>query len=253
MKKKTKQKNNVRIVTTDIPKDDLISVIILSDCPGYRMKSYGSMPLVNIDTKHLIDLQIEAIKKAYKFYEIILCVGFDADKIAKYVCNKYNKINIRIVENQLFNSSNSCEAIRLALNNTMNNKLLIIDGSLLFSHKTLKSLKLDSNATLTQKIPSENLQIGINVNDNDIAQHFSFGAYKTWSEILFLNDVESIHHLKKFLSHPDSKKKFIFEAINDLIRNDVYIRCIENKYSVHKLDNVKTYHYIKEHYEISNI
>jgi NDP-sugar pyrophosphorylase family protein len=81
--------------------NELITVIILCDTPGYRMKSYGPLPLITINNQKLIDLQIQAIQKTFSNFEIIICVGFDAEKICKYIRQKYSNLNIRVVENQL--------------------------------------------------------------------------------------------------------------------------------------------------------
>lgn len=247
--KKTKKAKNLKTPENE----QLITIILLCDLPGYRMKSYGPTSLVSINNKYLIDLQIDAIKKAFSKYEIIICVGFDADKINKHIRSKYKNQNIRIVENQIFHLCNSCEGIRIALNNTFNDNVLILDGNLLFSKKTLCSLDLSASCAFIEKYPSDNLEIGINVNENNEAQHFSFGAYKTWSEILFLRGYEPIDQIRKFLHHQDSKKKFIFEAINDLLKNKHGIQCIENKYPIHKINNIKTYHHLKDNHEIFNI
>lgn len=250
---KRKKQNKKDEIQTINKNEDLITIIILCDLPGYRMKSYGPTSLVHINDKYLIDLQIEAIKKSFSNYEIILCLGFDAEKVNKHIRHKYKNINIRIIENQVFHLCNSCEGIRLSINNTLNHKILIIDGSLLINKKMLCNIDIDNTCVLIEKYPSDNLEIGVNINENNQAQHFSFGAYKTWSEILFLNGQEIIEHMRKFLSHQDSKKKFIFEAINDLLKNKYEIHCIENKYPIHKINNIKTYHYLKENYEIFNI
>ena len=116
---------------------ELVTVILLCDSPGYRMKSYGPLPLIGISDKKLIDIQINAIQQTFLNNEIILCVGFDAEKICKYIRTSHSKSNIRIVENQLFNSCNSCESTRIALNNTLNDKVLICDGNLLLNSKSL--------------------------------------------------------------------------------------------------------------------
>jgi NDP-sugar pyrophosphorylase family protein len=215
------------------------------------MKSYGPTSLIKIKDNHLLDLQISAIKKAFSQYEIVLCVGFDADKITKYIRAKYSKLNIRIVENQMFNSCNSCEGARLSINNTLNDKILFMDGNLLISHKALLCVDTSKNCVLMEKNPIENLEIGINIDDENKAQYFSFGAYQTWSEVFFVNGYESIEDMRKFLSHNDSKKKFVFEAINDLLKKHD-IHCIENTHQIHKINNIKTYHHIKENHEILN-
>jgi NDP-sugar pyrophosphorylase family protein len=253
-KKKVPKK---RIIKNKKPKpieeNDLVSIIILADLPGYRMRSYGPTPLINLGNKYLIDLQIDCIRKIFAKYEIILCVGFDGDKITKHVRNKYKNINIRIVENQTFNHSNTCESLRLSINNTINNKLLIIDGGLLFNKRVLKLIDINCNCAIVEKSPSDNLEIGVNIDTNNESEHFSFGGYKTWSEIIYINDEEVIECLRKFLQQSDSKKKFIFEGLNDILKHGYSIKCIENLYPLYKINNIKTFHYIKENYEIFNI
>jgi hypothetical protein len=226
-------------------KTELISVILLCDSPGYRMKSYGPLPLINIASHKLIDMQIKAIQQTLLNFEIILCVGFDSDKIVKYIRSKYSNLPIRIVENQLFNSSNNCESARLALNNTLNNKVLICDGNLLFTNKTLSLINYAQTCVLTETNPCENLEVGINVDANDEAQYFCFGAHSIWSEIIFLHNEDIIEVLRRNLASQDSKNKFLFEAINELIKTKHKIKCIKNKYPINRINNIKTYHAIK--------
>jgi hypothetical protein len=126
-----------------------------------------------------------------------------------------------------------------------------MDGNLLISHKALLCVDTSKNCVLMEKNPIENLEIGINIDDENKAQYFSFGAYQTWSEVFFVNGSESIEDMRKFLSHNDSKKKFVFEAINDLLKKHD-IHCIENTHQIHKINNIKTYHHIKENHEILN-
>jgi hypothetical protein len=254
-KTKIKNKKNLSKISPIVKEEyaPLISVIILCDLPGYRMKSYGPTSLVHINNKRLIDMQIDCIKKSFNNYEIILCVGFDSEKICKYIREKYKNLNIRLVENQIFNSCNSCEGVRISINNTLNDKILILDGSLLIHKKTLSMIDTTKICALIEKQPSNNLEVGINVNAENKAQHFSFGAYRTWSELIYINGLDAIENLRKFLNNDDSKKKFIFEAINDLLKNRYEIACIENKFPIYKISNIKTYHHIKENHEIFNI
>lgn len=224
---------------------DLVSIVLLCDAPGYRMKSYGPLPLITISNNKLIDLQIKAIQQTFTNFEIIICLGFDSEKTCKYVRSKYNKLPIRIVENQLFNSSNSCESVRIALNNTLNNKILICSGNLLFNSKTLSAINYNQTCVLIENTPCENLEVGINIDSNNEAQYFSFGAYKIWSEILFLSDENIIEIFRKIVVYPESKNKFIFEALNEVLKSKYKIKCINNKHPVKKISNIKTYHSVK--------
>jgi len=223
----------------------LVTVILLCDNPGYRMKSYGPASLISFKNKRLIDLQIDAIKKVFSNYEIIVCAGFDADKVCKYIKQKYKNSNIRIVENQIFSSSNSCESARLSLNNTNNDRILICDGSLYFTHQTLEQINLNESSVFTEICKQDNLEVGVNVNEHGIIEHFSFGANHTWSEICFLQNHESIESLRRILTSFD-KSKFVFEALNDLIQTKHTLKRIINEYSLHKINNLKIYHQLKE-------
>jgi len=225
---------------------ELVTVILLCDSPGYRMKSYGPLPLINIAKKKLIDLQIQAIQQTFVNNEIILCVGFDAEKICKYVRTFHNKTNIRIVENQLFNSCNSCESARIALNNTLNDKIVICDGNLLLNSKSLSLIQSHETCVLTETNPSENLEIGININEKHDAEYFSFGAKAIWSEILYLHNFETVELFRKIIVSQDNKSKFLFEALNELLKTKHKIKCIPNKHQLQKISNIKTYHAIKE-------
>lgn len=224
--------------------DDLVTVILLCDSPGYRMKSYGPTSLVSIANKKLIDIQIEAIKQTFPNFEIILCIGFDAEKICKYIKNKYINLNIRLVENQLFKNSNSCEAARLALNNTNNSKVILCDGNLLLNSNTLSMMHGVNSCVLIESTPCVNLEIGLNIDEKNQVQYFSFGAYKIWSEIIFLDNYEIIETFRKIISGLEYKNKFIFEALNELIKTKHKLQCLTNTSSIKKINNIKTYHAI---------
>lgn len=224
---------------------DLISVVLLCDSPGYRMKSYGPISLVDIGKKKLIDIQIDAIKKRFDNFEIIVCLGFDAEKIYKHIKSKHKTINIRIVENQLYNTSNSCESLRLSLNNICNDKILICDGNLLINYECLLSIHTSQSMVIIEKNPHETLEIGVNI-DKNYAEHFSFGANKAWSEIFFINGYDIIECLKKIIVNYDNKNRFIFEALNELLNLNNKMSVGINTNQLVKINNIKTYHSIKE-------
>lgn len=229
----------------DTPKE-LITVVLLCDSPGYRMKSYGPLSLIGIGSKKLIDLQISAIKDAFKHFELVLCLGFDSEKVCRYIKTKYSKLNIRVVENQLYNSSNSCESLRLSLNNICNDKVVICDGNLLFNSKSLLLLDTTQCCALTESDPYHTMEIGLNSDHHHSVQHFSFGAKNIWSEIIFLQGKDTIETLRRILVLYDSKTRFVFEAINELVGLNHSIRSINNKHQIIKINNIKTYHDIKD-------
>jgi hypothetical protein len=223
----------------------LVTIILLCDSPGYRMKSYGPASLISIHNKKLIDIQIANIAKVFPNNEIIVCVGFDAEKICKYIRQKYRNSNIRIVENQNFHISNSCESVRLSLNNTTNDKILIFDGSLHFTENSINQINLDQSSIITEKNKQDNLDICVNINEQNCIEHFSFGASTAWSEICFLHNYDIIESLRKILSACD-KSKFMFEALNELIQTKYSLHNITNDHIIYKINNLKVYNKLKE-------
>jgi hypothetical protein len=240
----TSAKKNVKKTKNNQDKD-LISIVLLCDSQGYRMKSYGPIPLIDIGKKKLIDIQIDAIKKRFVNFEIVVCLGCDAEKINKHIKLNYKALNIRIVENQLYNTSNSCESLRLSLNNICNDKVLICDGSLMINHDCLLTINTEKSMAVIEKNPHETLEIGLNI-DKNYAEYFSFGAKNAWSEILFINGYDTIESLKKIIVNYNAKNRFIFEALNELISLNNKISIGVNSSQLIKMNNIKTYHNIKE-------
>jgi len=221
----------------------LTSFIIIADSPNARMRSYGPTSLLSINNTKLIDIQIKEIAKYFKNYEIILCTGFESDKITKYIKTKYKGLNIRTVENQYYEHTNSCETLRLALNNINNDNIFILDGNLIFDGKIFLN-KINKSYILFET-NNHTLEVGININEDGYTEHVGFGASNYWSEILCMNEQSVINAFSKHLSSGSFKKKFIFEALNSLINNKVNIAALKNKKSVYKIQGVKYYHEIK--------
>ena len=219
------------------------SFIIIADSPNLRMKSYGPTSLLNIQSNKLIDIQIKEISKNFNNYEIILCTGYESDRITRYIKQKHKNLNIRTVENQNYENTNSCESLRLALNNLNNNNVFIMDGNLIFDGKIL--LNKIKKSYILFETNNKTLEVGVNVNRNGYAEHIGFGASKYWSEIIYLHESNVINNLSRFLSNDKYKKRFVFEAINAIINSRVSITAIENKKSVYKIQGVKYYHEIK--------
>lgn len=229
-------------VTKKINKEatpEFISVVILCDQYGPRMKTYGPCSLIQIKNAKVLDYQIKYILETFQKCEIVLCTGFNADKIQKYIYQKYANINIRVVENQNFEWTNTCESVRLCLNNVNNSKILIIDGSILFFKETIAQIDIHKSCVIYEN-NNPTLEIGLNC-DKDKLEYMSVGLNKKWSEILFLHDRHIIAGFINILSDNSFKKRFIFEAINKLLDLKYDMKCIESKKQNIKIENTKTF------------
>ena len=230
--KKTKvQKKRVR--------HKFVTVILLYDQYTRRMKAYGPTSLIPIKNSKLLDYHLKYISDVFPKNEIVICTGFNADRVEKYIRTNYANQNIRIVENQIFEDTNSCESLRLCLNNTNNNNILIINGGVFFYKDAISKIDTKKSCILVEK---NNITLDIGINQNkELLEHMDVGLDFKWTEMIFLNNRNSIDHLRKVLSENNFKKKFIFEAINRLVQANNKIICIENKKHSVKLDNMKAY------------
>jgi len=235
-KKKVSQKTKVQRKRI---RHKFVTIILLYDQYTRRMKAYGPTSLIPIKNSKLLDYHLKYISDVFPKNEIVICTGFSADRVQKYIRTNYANQNIRIVENQIFEDTNSCESLRLCLNNTNNNNILIINGGVFFYKDAISKIDTKKSCILVEK---NNITLDIGINQNkELLEHMDVGLDFKWTEMIFLNNRNSIDHLRKVLSENNFKKKFIFEAINRLVQANSKIICIENKKHSVKLDNMKAY------------
>lgn len=221
-----------------------MTIVLVCDKPAHRMKSYGPTPLIQLNKKKqkLIDQQIEIIKHAFEKFEIIMCCGSDSYKIATYVYRKHTDIDIRVIENQIYDKTNSCESLRIALNNTGNKNILVMSGYTKINKGLFRNFHFHDSHVIATKVFAKGFDVGLNVNSLSDAEHFSFGATLCWLETIYLKGEQIVEKLMKIISQEEYKKKFIFESLNTLIQEDNHIKTkiISNK-RILKIDNISIY------------
>ena len=197
-------------------KKHFITVVLLSENHGYRMKSKGAIPLVDINGTTLLDRQINAIKAVFQNFEIILCCGYDSGAVFQHVKEKYKTLNIRIVENQVYENSNCCESARLAINNTLNNKIILCSGSVLLLAEHLRAIDLDQSSILIQPASKK-------------LEDFNIGVVS--------QDVKAFHSIVDSI---EFKNKFLFEAINEFIKSKSLTTTEVEKIKSYKIHSIKS-------------
>ena len=222
--------------------DDFVTIIILGENHGYRMKSYGPLPLIKIHNKTLIERQVESIKATFSNFEIILCVGFEATKTINFIKHKFPRVNIRTVENQVHFNSNCCESARLCINNTVNNRIIICGGGVLVLPSQLQMFNINQTSVIAQsQLDDSNFEIGV-IQHNKKLEKLSLGIkHKYWTELMCISTSSMIDSFSTILSNPDYKNKFIFEAINDLSeKTNIKVQDNTSNKPIVKIDNIKT-------------
>lgn len=242
MKKYNKFITNAKSNDSFQLRDEKITIILLADNYGYRMKSYGPMSLVKFDNKTLIEHQISAISSVFINYEIILCSGFETNKVYNFIQSNFQpNQQIRIVENQIYYHSNCCEGLRLCMNNTMNDKILICAGGIVLTTEYLKELNLKKSSIPMQPYAKDCVfEVGVICDDSRLETMSLAVKDKVWTELIYLNNENLIKSFYNVVSKPEFKNKFLFEALNFWkCKKQLHVQEISAN-QVFKIDNIKT-------------
>jgi choline kinase len=222
-------------------KEDLVTFVLLAENYGYRMKSRGALSLVEVKGKTLLEIQMQAIGAFFPNFEIILCCGYDSKNVYKFIKNKIRKPEIRIVENQVYENSNCCETARIALNNTLNDKIVIMSGGLLITPEHLKSINTSNTCILSQsELKSDEFQVGV-IEDKGVVQNMCLGIkQRSWLDFLYLNGEKDIEDFYNVISSIDFKNRFLFEAINQMIKTNTVENVDVDTNKTIKINSIKS-------------
>jgi len=213
------------------------TALLFTESHGYRMKNYGAVQLTKFSDGLLIDHQIKALKSKFKNLKIILSCGFESSKIWKHLKEKHNKLDIQLVENQLYRTTNSCESIRLALMNTDCKNVFICSSSMFFEKKHLDQLSFSDTSIFCQNLPNNKADIKVYKNNNS-CDKLDFGVGDLcWTEMLYLDGEKNVNDFYSIIDCEEYKSKFLFEAINKFTSKS-RVNVYENKYKqIIKLDS----------------
>ena len=212
-----------------------LTVIIPIAGIGHRMKSYGPKCLLQVDGKEtIIEKSIDTIKDVYPYAEIIVVVGFEADKVIKSIPN-----DVRIIENQIYESTNVVESIRLALNCCTNENIIILYGDLIYNCETIGGITSSgSRVVIDSKGRFRPEEVGVTVVDNAVT-NFAYGLPTKWSHIIYMTGKES--KIFKTLCRDRRKNKmYPFEILNFMISKGCKFKVIEpDGMKIREIDSLK--------------
>jgi choline kinase len=199
-----------------------ISFIIPAAGAGKRMKSYGPKALINLSNgETVISRQIKLIKQIYPEVDIVVVVGFEADKIRKELPQ-----NIVTVHNQKFEETNVAYSIKLGLTKLQNSALLIVYGDLVFNEETLQGLLLEESMIVIDKNAQIGKdEVGVTIVDNYVTR-FSYGLPTKWAQIAYLTGKE-LELFNKHVNIKNREKFFGFEILNEILESNGKLKAIE--------------------------
>lgn len=203
-------------------KSEDVSIILLASILRPRTKTVGPTSLIKINSQQtLLEYQVQSIRQVYPKSEIILVVGYEAQK----VCQS-RPDGIKIVENPFYESRGNAEEIRLALNIINNNTVIVIDGGTIFSSEVLVPLKKHGSSILvTESANSEELGT---TNNSGRLRALGFGHPFVWSNIGIFQEKE-VRLMTKFVANRTKNKYGYHEVVNYITDNSGKINIVESK------------------------
>lgn len=231
-------------------KPEHVSVVFLADKVKDKMKANGPTSLLQFGLNNMLDIQLASVASAYKTYEMVLCLGYESERVMRYIKSKYSGHCIRAVENKDYEETNYCESLRLALNNVDSNCVVVCSGDVMPYPELVKVNSFDS-FIVTQKEGKNNFEVGSIVDEFGTITNMSYGLPNPWTEVFCINGYREIEILRTIVSDPTYKTKFLFEALNQF-KEDCGLIQVQNKFQTVKIDNNKTYQSVRGLYENFN-
>lgn len=225
------------------PKLDTAIILISEITKG--MKSFGSKALLGLNNNlTILDHQIQYLKKHYNPAQIILCTGFDHNKIVEYT-KKYKNIHYYFHNNYIGDNQAGC-LVDCIKDNNISDALIMTNGVILFN-----KIKLSPNSSTYfikhKNDKKNNFEIGTSNIDND--GYLFYDLDNKWIELVYLN-TQDLSHIKNNISlYSKTSKLFLFELINQFrLTYSINFVVIDNIQAL-KINSVKDMTYAKKIYK----
>ena len=198
-----------------------VSVVLLYDKEFIKIKSCTSTPLLSLGRNiRIIDYHINFANRNFKNPEIVVCLGQDSVSVIEYLQQRYKNKPVRVVENINYNQTNTCEGLRISLNNVVNDNVFVISS---LTIPVNISFKQNNSTKIYLKNEESKQEIGANINEKNKVELMSFAAKNSWYEMMWITDKKSLSVMRKLLLTNNYKKRCWFELINDMIEKKVKI------------------------------
>ena len=191
---------------------DQCSFILISSYPMSGVKKLGC-PLSNdYYGEEVLDLHLDIIQSVCKNPNIIAVGGFDIKRIFKH----QRRNEFQIIENSLFEFTNSSEDLRIGLNACVRSNTVVLDSTFLPSVDSYKILFKDTTKSKILYSARKSDCVGINVTEDGIINFFGYGCDNKikGAYYLNLNDFDRIR--KKCTGSSFNKNKIDHEILEEL-------------------------------------
>ena len=212
-----------------------LTVIIPVAGMGHRMKSYGPKCLLKANQKEtILEKTVSNIKREYPYSDIIVVVGFESEKVIRSLPSF-----VRIVENPNYEKTNIVESLRIGINASAHDNVLIIYGDLIFNVYSIREMTSTGTCVVfDSKNRFKEEEVGLTIVENKVTT-FAYGLPSKWSQIAYLED-GAFQMLRSLCSDKRKNKLYLFELFNIIIENGFVIRAKEPKgMTIKEIDSLK--------------
>jgi len=213
-----------------------IQIIILAAGVGSRTKSYEPRCLLKYNNKTILDNQLNIFKNKFTNGEISIVCGFDSSRMIKKIDKQ-----ARVIENQIYETSNNGESLRLGVNNSLLENIIFLHGDLVISEDIFDKISFDKSFIFVDSGNKfDEKEVGVTV-VNSKATILSYSLPTKWCQIAYLAENETNILRKLFLKQDFNAKILLtFEIINKIIENGGAFECYEVGNSfIKEIDSLK--------------
>ena len=191
---------------------DTCNFIIFSSYPVSGVKKLGS-PLVNEHYgEEVLNLHLDLIQSVCESPNILVVSGFESKKILK----SSRRNEFQVIENLIFEFTNSSEDLRISLNAAPRNASVVIDGAFLPSKETYELLLQDQLHSKTCYSTRKSDCIGIHTDDDKVINYYGYRCEKKTKGAYYISLLDFDRLRKKMLGSSFNKNQFDYEVLSEL-------------------------------------
>lgn len=191
---------------------DKCTFIIMASSPMANVKKFGC-PLINDNyDDDVLNLYLDGINSICKTPNIIIVGGFQIKKLLKH----QRRNEYIVIENVLYEMTNSAEDLRIGMNGSRNSPVAVFDSHFLPSYTSMSLLfeKKAESCVIYSKRKAD--IVGCDISETGYVNFFGYKCSAKLKGAYYLSHVDADKIRKRVTGSTFNRNKFDFEMITEL-------------------------------------